>query len=128
MIREAINKALKNVSALGGRVYEAYTAPADTAAPYATVKFATQRPSTAITFAGDNNIEVRIYGKPTSFKSLDAIEQEVINVLNDKEVEDSDGNKYYVWWVPGGADYTEDDRGLIVRLVNFAAGAMNGRG
>ncbi|AEE95288.1 hypothetical protein [Mahella australiensis] len=127
MIREAINRQLATIPEFGGRIYEAYMAPAKARAPYVTVKMASQRASTTISFAGENNIEVRIYGEPTSFKTLDVLEQKVIAALNEKYIADSTGNKYYTRWVPGGADYTEDERGLIVRLIYFAAGVLNER-
>lgn len=121
MLRDAIIKKLKAVPGLGGRIYEAFLAPHNAAPPYATVKMASQQRSTAIWYAGTQPVEVRVYNDMTSYKALDAIERDVVAALNDVELQDVDGNRYYIRWVAGGIDYTEDERKLIARLVNFEA-------
>jgi hypothetical protein len=127
MLREAVINKLKTLPEFNGRIYEAFMAPHNAKPPYATIKMAAQSASTAISFAGENNIEIRIYGEPTSFRLLDELEQEVIAALNEKYIADSDGNQYYTRWVPGGMDYTEDERNMIARLIYFAAELLNER-
>ncbi len=127
MLRRAVIQHLKGAApSLGGRVFQAFLAPANTPRPYATVKLADGGASPRISFAGAHLIEVRICDDYTSdFISLDAITDEVVRALHGKTVEDAEtGEKYEVFWIPGMVDYAEADRKIIGRLVRFQAAAI----
>jgi len=126
VLRRAVIQHMKtSVPSLGGQVYQAFLAPANITPPYSTVKVAGTRGSPAISYAGFQPVEVRIYDPQESFVSLDALEQEVINVLHGVEVEDQiDGEKYYLQWTGNGPDYVDEDRNLICRLIYFGAAVI----
>lgn len=128
MLRRAVIQRLRShVAALGDRVYQAFLAPANADRPYATVKLPTQRGSPAITFAGTQPVEVRIYDDRASFVGLDELERAVIAALHGAEAEDA-GEVYRLDWVPGGGDFVDEEHDLIGRLVVFEAAALQERG
>ncbi|MFO7274822.1 MAG: hypothetical protein DIU55_008125 [Bacillota bacterium] len=129
MIRRAVIDHLrKNVPALCGRVYQAFTVnPKKEPKPYATVKIVPGPGSTRVGFAGHDEIEVRVYGEQTDFTDLDVVVDEVIAALNGRFVQDPEtGELYEVSWVPGVLDYVDED--LLARLVRFRAGSLRERG
>lgn len=131
MLRRAVIQHLKGaVPSLGGRVYQAFLAPANTPRPYATVKLLDGGASARISFAGDHLVEVRLYEATSgSFLNMDSLASSVITALNGRTITDSDsGEKYDLFWVPGMNDFVEDDRKLIGRLVRFRAAAIFERG
>jgi len=130
MVRRAVIQHLRQqVPALGGRVYQAFLAPANTLRPYATVKLMDGGASTRISFAGDHLIEVRLYNDLTSsFVVLDELAYQVIQALHGEVVDGETGERYEVTWEPGMIDFTEDDRQLIGRLLRFRAPAIHERG
>jgi hypothetical protein len=129
MLRRAVIQHLKQVTDLGGRVYQAFLAPADAARPYVTVKLVDGGASTRISFAGDHVIEIRVYDDLNSFIGLDVIIQAVIGALHGKNVTDTQsGEQYEVWWVPSMNDFVEEERKLIGRLVRFRAASIFERG
>ncbi|WP_298272226.1 hypothetical protein [Geobacter sp.] len=130
MLRRAVIQHLKvQVPALGGRVYQAFLAPPGTTRPYATVKLPGIRGSPAISYAGAQQVEIRIYGDRDTFTALDQIEADVIGALHGIEVLDAtDGSQHQVDWLPGGGDFPDDDKGLIGRLVMFEAAVLFERG
>lgn len=132
LLRRAVIQHLKaQVSALGGRVYQAFLAPPGTARPYATVKAATSRGSIVISYAGTQTIEVRLYDDPASAVALDQIEVAVISALHGIEIQDaaeSPPGTYRLDWVPGGGDFHDDEMGLIGRLMVFEAALLFERG
>ncbi|HEY8414648.1 MAG TPA: hypothetical protein VIK99_02635 [Thermaerobacter sp.] len=135
MIRRAVITHLRqNVPSLQGRVYQAFMVDVQQEPrPYATVKIVPGGASTRISYAGHDEIEVRIYDDREDFTDLDAIVDEVIRALHGRYVEDPEtGQKYEVTWVPGVLDFTDDfvklDRQLIGRLVRFRAASLYERG
>ncbi len=125
MLRQAVIQKLKLIPLLHSRIYQAYTAPHNAPKPYATVKFATQRGSTVISYAAFQPIEVRIYNDITSFDGLDAIESDVISALNGVEISDaSTGERYRLEWVSGSMDFVDEERGMIGRLIIFEAAVL----
>lgn len=130
MLRRAIIQHLKaQVPGLGGRVYQAFLAPPGTTRPFATVKLPGIRGSPAISYAGAQQVEVRIYGDRDSFTALDPLEADVIGALHGIEVQDAtDGSLHQLDWVPVGGDFTDDDKGLIGCLVTFEAAVVFERG
>lgn len=130
VLRTAIIQHLKaQVPGLGGRVFQAFLAPPATSRPYATVKLPGIRGSPAISYAGAQQVEVRIYGDRDTFTALDQMEADVIGALHGIEVADAtDGSHHQVDWVPGGGDFPDDDKGLIGRLVTFEAAVLFERG
>lgn len=132
MLRRAVVNHLRTqVPDLGGRVYQAFTAPAGAQTPYATVKLPGARGSAAITWAGTQTVEVRLLTKSQSFVGLDAMEAAVIQALHGPELTDTAENpptSYSLTWVPGGGDFVEEDRQQIGRLVTFEAVVLFERG
>ena len=131
MLRRAVVNALKAVPLLGARVYQAFTAPADAQAPYATVKMPGGRGSAEITWAGTQTVEVRLLTKSQSSVDLDTLEASVIQALHGIDVMDvaeSPPTSYRLTWVPGGGDFVEEDRQQIGRLVTFEAAVLFERG
>lgn len=131
MLRRAVIQHLRQqVPALGGRVYQAFLAPANTPRPYATVKLMDGGASLRISFAGEHLIEVRLYEDMAgSFVTLDVLAGQVIAALNGRTITDSaSGEKYDLYWVPGMNDFVEEYRRLIGRLVRFRAAALFERG
>lgn len=131
MLRRAVIQHLKGAApSLGGRVYQAFLAPANTPRPYATVKLMDGGASTRISFAGDHLVEVRLYEATSgSFLTLDTLARSVIAALHGKTVKDLEtGEEYDLYWVPGINDFVEEDRQLIGRLVRFRATALFERG
>ncbi|HEY8355809.1 MAG TPA: hypothetical protein VIK69_12435, partial [Methylophilaceae bacterium] len=119
----------QQVPALGGRVYQAFLAPANTQRPFATVKLMDGGGSVSISFAGDHLVEVRIYDDMTSsFVKLDELAYQVIQALHGEVVDGETGERYEVAWEPGMIDFTEDDRRLIGRLLRFSVPAIHERG
>lgn len=130
MLRRAVIQHLRQqVPALGGRVYQAFLAPANTPRPYATVKLMDGGTSLRISFAGEHLIEVRLYNDLTSsFVVLDELAYQVIQALHGEVVDDETGERYEVRWEPGMNDFVEDDRQLIGRLLRFRVPAIHERG
>lgn len=131
MLRRAVIQHLRQqVPALGGRVYQAFLAPANTPRPYATVKLMDGGASLRISFAGEHLIEVRLYEAMSgSFLTLDTLAKSVIEALHGKTVKDLEtGEEYDLYWVPGMNDFVEEDRQLIGRLIRFRAAALFERG
>ena len=126
MLRRAVIQALKDVPALGGRVYQAFLAPANTGKPYATVKVPAARGDPQLARAGTQPLEVRLYADPDTFASLDQLESAVIDAVNGKEISDVvSGSVFHVEWEPGGGDFQDDQRQLIGRLVMFEAAVLH---
>jgi len=127
MLRRAVvNRLTERVAGLGGRVYQAFLAPADAGRPYATVKLPQPIRSADIGYAGNQEIEVRLYTDPTSFTELDELEVEVMATLNGATVvDDYDGGAYYLEAMPGGADFNDEDKSLIGRLLRYATGTLS---
>lgn len=121
MLRRAVIQKLKtSVPALGGRVYQAFLAPANVKPPYATVKLATPRGSPNISYAGTQPVEVYLYGSRDSFVSLDILELAVTVALHGVEIEDGQTQeKYYLNWVSGSGDFVDTEKKLIGRMVKF---------
>lgn len=132
MLRRAVIQRLRaQVSTLGGRAYQAFVAPANAAKPYVTVKVPAARASAAISYAGTQPVEVRLYDEPASFIALDDLEAAVVAALHGVEVEDSHETppgRYRLDWVPGGGDFADEELSLIGRLVVFEAAILNERG
>ena len=134
MIRRAVIDRLRNnVPSLQGRVYQAFVVDArKEPRPYATVKIVPGTASTRISYAGHDEIEVRVYGDMTDWTELDAVVEEVIRALNGRDVEDPEtGQRYEVAWIPGVNDFTDVGRPgeqLMARLVRFRAASLYERG
>ena len=121
MLRRAVIQKLKtNIHALENRVYQAFLAPSNVKLPYATVKLATLRGSSNISFAGTQPVEVYLYNSQDSFITLDTLELAVITALHKKEVEDIQ-EKYYLNWVSGSGDFVDTEKNLIGRMLTFNA-------
>ncbi|PZN07685.1 MAG: hypothetical protein DIU76_04095 [Bacillota bacterium] len=123
----------RSVPSLEGRVYQAFLVDAfKEPRPYATVKVVPGTASTRISYAGHDEIEVRVYGDATDWTELDAVVEEVILALNGRDVEDPEtGQRYEVAWIPGVNDFTEAGRPgepLLARLVRFRAASLYERG
>lgn len=130
-LRRAVVSQLKNhISALEGRVYQAYLTPANVKPPYCTVKLAGIRGSVNLPYAADQGIEVRLYNDQTCFIPLDALEQQTLVALNGIVITDDDtGLRYWIKWVPfGSTDYIDEEHKLIARLVFFETAVIHERG
>ena len=114
-----INRITAQVPGLGGRVYQAFTAPAKKVPPYCTVKLPDIVGSGAITYAGTQRIEVRLYGPAGSFLLLDTLAAATIKALNGHMVGGT-----LVQWAPGGGDFVEED-GELGRILFFEAAALH---
>lgn len=123
MLRRAVIQKIKTgVPDLKNRVYQAFLAPPNVKLPYATVKLATPRGSTNISFAGTQPVEVYLYNSQDSFIFLDALELAVTAVLHGIEIEDSQTQeKYYLNWATGSGDFVDTEKSLIGRMVTFNA-------
>lgn len=124
-LRQAVVAHVKNqVSPLGGRVYQAFLAPADVQRPYATVKLAGVRGARDILYAGDQSIEVYIYQDQDCFTRVDALRQQVIKALNGIVLFEC----YPIRWVAfGGGDFVDEERKLIGCVVVFEAAIIHER-
>lgn len=131
MLRRAVISRIKDqVPALGGRVFQAFLAPASAARPYATVKLPGAIGSPDISYAGTQPVEVRIYTDPTSFTDLDTVEASVIGCLHGAEIQDAAEDppgRYRLDWLPGGGEFHDEERHLIGRLVMFETAVLNER-
>jgi hypothetical protein len=128
-LRRAVVAQLKtSIPALGGRVYQAFLAPVGVQAPYATVKFATERQAANITFAGSQAIEVYLYRALDSYVNLDALRQDVVKFLNGVVIVDAETNaRFVIRWVGGAGDVIDPERKLIGAVVNFEAAMLHER-
>lgn len=126
MLRDAVIQCLATqVHGLGGRIYQAFLAPANAPKPYATVKMAGDIGSADIGHAGIAQTEVRIYDEQASFSGIDALEAEVIAALHGQIITDPDtGAQYYLQWVPGAGDFVDDELKLIGRVVRFHSASL----
>lgn len=126
-LRRAIVQQLRNqVPALGGRVFQAYLAPANIATPYATVKFATERQAANIGFAGTQTIEVYLYRGLDSYSGLDALRQDVVKALNGVVITDTEsGARFSIRWAGSVGDVVDEERKLIGAVVSFDAATIH---
>ncbi len=103
---------------VGGRAFQAFLAPATTSPPFITVKLATRIGGRR----GLQPVEIYIYAAQTSFVELDALEQEVIRVLHQRELVDTEtGLRYILCYAPGAGDAVDVERKLINRVITFTA-------
>lgn len=125
-LRRAIIHQLRvQVPALGGRVYQAFLAPTGFQTPYATVKFAGEQSAVNIGFAGSRTIEVYLYRSLDSFVALDALQQEVIRILNGTTVTDVEsGLQFILRWTGSAGDVIDEERKLVGVVVSFNAPTM----
>jgi len=129
-LRRAIIQQIKNQAhGLGGRVYQAFLAPVNTQTPYATVKLATERQATNITFAGSQTVEIYLYRGLDSYVNLDAIRQDVVKALNGVVITDVEsGARFVLRWVGSVGDVVDEERKLIGAVVSFDAAIIHERG
>ena len=128
MLRRSVVQKLDAVPGLTGGAHQAFLAPPDADKPYASVKLPASRGSGVISYAGTQSVEVRIYLPEESFITLDQLEAEIILTLNGVLLTDQvDGGKYELQWVPGGGDFTDEEKSLIGRLIIFETGIVNER-
>lgn len=121
-LRHAVIEHLRlNVPALGGRVFQAFLAPPNVQSPYATVKLGSIRGNIELPYAGDQQIEVRVYRTRDDFAVLDSVRQSVITALNGTTIlGNSSPERYRLKWVPTGPlDFVDEERRLIGCLVMF---------
>lgn len=125
MLRQAVIRHLiAQVPSLGGRVYEAYLAPAGALRPYATVKLAGEIGDGRL---GAVDIEVRLYADRGTFGALDAVEAEVRAALAWREIRDAaTGAVYAIEPAASGGDFEQPEDQLIGRLLRFWAAAVRG--
>lgn len=116
-MRREIIERLRELPALGGRVYQAFLAPLGPTrtTPYATVKMASQRQSVDLGMAFDQTIEVRLYRDQDTFVDLDALRRQVIGKLNGVQV----GGHTLKYTTFGAGDFSDDEQRLIGCLVTF---------
>jgi len=120
--RAAIERIKAALPSVGGRVYQAFLAPVDAVAPYVTVKVGDERGDVNIPWIGFPAVEVRLYGKPLSFVSLDELEGQVIQALQGVPIADPQtGRVYQLRWLPGFGDFNDPQKNLIGKLVRFQA-------
>ncbi|MGV8164645.1 MAG: hypothetical protein ACLKAK_07295 [Alkaliphilus sp.] len=128
-LRRAVIAQLKNhVTAIGGRVYQAYLAPADVQTPYATVKMAGVRGDVTLLYAGDQSIEVYVYRDHDCFVSLDALKQLAVLALNGSVLVTESGERHHIRWVPfGQGDFVDEERKLIGCVESFETTVIHER-
>ncbi|MBT9156914.1 MAG: hypothetical protein DDT37_01905 [Firmicutes bacterium] len=106
------------VPTVGGRVFQAFLAPASTLSPYITVKMAARLGDTL----GQQPVECYLYATQTSFVTLDILEQEVIRALHQREFVDAEtGLRYILRYASSAGDAVDEERRLINRVVTFSA-------
>ncbi|MBT9134802.1 MAG: hypothetical protein DDT38_01544 [Firmicutes bacterium] len=106
------------VPGVGGRVFQAFLAPAATVPPYITVKMATRIGDRL----GLQPVEIYIYAAQTSFVALDTLEQEVIRALHQRELVDTEtGSRYILRYTSSAGDAVDEERKLINRVLTFAS-------
>ncbi len=116
--RSIITRLRSTIPTVGGRVFQAFLAPANTLPPYVTVKMAT-RIGDAL---GRQPVECYLYAAQTSFGALDALEQEVIRSLHQREFADTEtGLRYILRYASSAGDAVDEERKLINRVVTFSA-------
>ncbi len=119
--RATITSLRAQVSAVGGRVFQAFFAPAATPPPYITVKRATRQGKVF----GLQPVEIYIYAAQTSFVILDVLEQTVIRVLHRKEIVDVEtGLRYSLEYAGSAGDAVDVERKLINRVVTFTVASV----
>ncbi len=103
---------------VGGRVFQAFLAPATTSPPFITVKLATRIGERL----GLQPVEIYIYAAQASFVELDVLEQEVIRVLYQRELADAEtGLRYILCYANSAGDAVDEERKLINRVITFTA-------
>ncbi|MBT9174214.1 MAG: hypothetical protein DDT21_02625 [Syntrophomonadaceae bacterium] len=116
--RSIITRLRDHVPAVGGRVFQAFLAPPAITPPFVTVKLPT-RLGDAL---GQQPVECYLYAAQTSFVTLDALEQEVIHVLHQKEFADTEtGWRYRLRYASSAGDAVDVERKLINRVITFTA-------
>ncbi len=117
--RATITTLRAQVLIVGGRVFQAFLAPAATLLPYITVKMATRIGDRL----GLQPVEIYIYAAQTSFVVLDTLEQEVIRVLHQRELVDVETGLRYTLHYPGDGvcDAVDEERKLINRVLTFVS-------
>ena len=127
--RAVIQQLRQHVYPLAGNAFQAYLAPVNVNPPYATVKMAGIRGATELPFAGDQQIEVRIYRRQDDFVTLDALKQMAVVALNGVVLTDAPtGERYWIKWTPFGAgDFVDEERRLIGCSITFEASIIHER-
>ncbi|MBT9156907.1 MAG: hypothetical protein DDT37_01898 [Firmicutes bacterium] len=118
-LRRSVIVALRQaVPAVSGRVFQAFLAPVQAMSPYITVKLPARIGDTL----GHQPVECYLYAAQTSFVALDALEQEVIRALHQKEFVDAEtGLRYILRYASSAGDAVDEERRLINRVVTFSA-------
>ncbi|MBT9134258.1 MAG: hypothetical protein DDT34_00973 [Firmicutes bacterium] len=114
--RAVVTNLRTSVSPVGGRVFQAFLAPATAVPPYITVKLATRQGEVF----GLQPVEVYIYAAQTSFVALDTLEQGVIRALHQRELVDTEtGLRYTLRYTGSAGDAVDEGRKLINRVLTF---------
>ncbi len=116
--RAVVTNLRTNVTSVGGRVFQAFLAPAATPSPYITVKMTTGIGGRF----GLQPVEVYIYAAQTSFVALDMLKQEVIRALDQRELVDVETALRYILDYAGSAgDAVNEERKLISQVLTFTS-------
>ncbi|MBT9177464.1 MAG: hypothetical protein DDT20_01797 [Firmicutes bacterium] len=121
--RSVIAHLRDHVPTVGGRVFQAFLAPATTMPPFITVKLSSRLGETL----GQQQVECYLYAAQTSFVALDVLEQEVINALHRRELVDMEtGWRYILRYASSAGDAVDVERKLINRVITFTTASAVG--
>ncbi len=118
-MRAAIFTKLKEITAFGDRVFQAFTAPSGTATPYCTFKVTSTIKAVGNRAGQFLGLEVYIYGSKTSFVALDTLVKSVIGKLDKVTLTYSTTKKFVCELDSVTEDMYDETDDKFVKRVSF---------
>ena len=118
-MRTTIANELRDISTFGERIYQAFTAPANTTLPYCTFKITTDNPSPNNKCGALGGVEFYIYTSPASFTLSDELAIAIRNMFDGVQLDTSDSPARQFTLEYDFTTSDVEDEGKFVRRVSF---------
>ena len=120
-MRTAIAVQLKTITDFSNRVFQAYTAPANTAKPYCTFKLTMNDPSVNNMKGEFLGLQVFIYNTKSTFTTLDGLAKQVKTALDKVTltIDDSPARYFRPEYVRIQADFYDDVADVFLKRIDF---------
>ena len=120
-MREAITIQLKTITEFSNRVYQAFSAPANSDTPYCTYKLTEDEPSLDNKCGSFQGLQVFIYVTPATFSLLDDLVTQVREALDEVMLTTTDSPPRYftLEYLRTQMDVRDPDNGLFSKRVDF---------
>lgn len=118
-MRAAIISKLKEISDFQNRVYQAYSAPANVAKPYCTVKLSGEYPATSNKKGSTIELQVFVYNSASSFTTLDLLEKQIRSKLHNVLLTTTDKRYFTCIYSMTQPDFFDDTTGLFMKRIDF---------